>query len=238
MRILSTFLLIICMADAKPKISLETVMQYTETVNENQIEVFIHQGEYDFSQHNLTKEIVSKDGKELIREAAVDGVNFAGTEGMSPFSNQENSLKLITINDIKLTWNGEQISVSKKLHINLVGLTLRRDCIQFIPSPSGEELLIQATGGDGGSSYLVSLVLRKNGMHTQYECSYYENDLPIFPYRIEKTIGKDKEGRLIVEKFNWLPDPDQTNTDQETTVPESKSQLKQKSHSQPKVHSQ
>ena len=203
------FTLLASLEAGEPRLSFEKVVRYSETVSGNEIEVALHQGEYDFSRHEITKHVVSEDRRELIKPAAVDGVSFAGTEGHSPFNPHAESLELITINDINLSWNGEKVSVSKELHVNLLGLTLRRDCIQFIPRPSGEELLIQATGGDGGSGYLVSLVLRKNGTHTQYECGYCEDGLRPFPYKIEKIVGKDEMGRQIVESFDWLEGSEQ-----------------------------
>ena len=202
MRIILILLSLIHIAHAQPKVSFEKVVRYSNNVNGNRIEITIHQGIYDFTKHKIAKEVIDKN--EFIREAKVDNVNFAGTEGLSPFGVNTQSFELITINKIELIWNGVKIKVPKNLHINLIGLTLRADCIQFIPRPSGEEILIQATGGDGGASFLTSIVLRRNGKHKQYENGYWEGGLRPHPYIIEEITGTDDKGRIIVNQLNWL----------------------------------
>ena len=51
---------------------------------------------------------------------------------------------------------------------------------------------------------VVSLVLRKNGKHQQYECGYCGSGLRPFPYEIEEPFGVDEQGRTIIETFLWL----------------------------------
>ena len=50
--------------------------------------------------------------------------------------------------------------------------------IQFIPNRMGDALLVQATGGDGGAAYMVSLVFRKDGKHQQFLHDSWGDGLP------------------------------------------------------------
>jgi hypothetical protein len=194
---LLAFMLLGSVAIAEQSISFEKVVRYEETVAGNRIEVVIHQKKFDFSKYKLTGGTGNGDGP-----ARIDGVEIAGTDGNSP-ARRGGWPVVETIAEIDLKWNGKPVSVPKLLHVNLLQLSLDEGCIQFIPRPSGEELLIQATGGDGGGSYLVSLVLRKNGKHKQYEAGYCESGLRPYPYMIEEFGKADSDG-VEVKEFPWL----------------------------------
>lgn len=182
---------------AEGNISFEKVVYYQETVADNRIEVVIHQKKFDFSKYKLSGGINGSDGP-----AKINGVRIAGTDGKSPAS-WTGWPVVETVAEIDLRWNGKQVPVPELLHVNLLQLSLDEGRIQFIPRPNGEELLIQATGGDGGASYLVSLVLRKNGKHKQYEADYCESGLRPFPYMIEEIVKEDSDG-VHIEEFPWL----------------------------------
>ena len=200
MRILALFFFSLAsLATARQKVEIEKVVRYRETVSGNRIEVTIHQREFDFSGYKLSGE-EDGDGK----PAKINGVEIAGTDGQSPRKRSKGWPRIETIAEIELKWNGKRIAVPRLLHINLLNLSLRSDSIQFVPRPNGKELLIQAHGGDGGGSYLVSLVLRKNGNHKQYECGYDEGGLRPFPYEIQEATGEEDEGRTIIKSFFWL----------------------------------
>lgn len=182
----------------RDKVVRETVVRYREAVSGNLIEVAIHQRKFDFSNYKLTGGVL---GSEPYEHAKIDGVEVAGTDSKSPAGNP-GWPNIETIAEIDLKWNGKPIEVPKLLHINLLNLGLDKDMIQFVPKPDGEELLIQAKGGDGGASYYVSLVLRRNGKHKQYDIMGGDF-LPSFPYCISEVVGM-KDGLLIIEKTPWL----------------------------------
>ena len=205
-----------CTAVAQPTVQFEKVVRYHEIISGQEIEVTIHQRPFDFSNCKLTG------GENTGESAKLDGIDVAGTDGGSP-KQITGWPKVESIAEIELKWNGKSIPVPKQIHINLFNLTLDHDRIQFVPRPSGDELLIQATGGDGGASYLASLVLRKDGKHKQYECGYCESGLRSFPYEIEEQIGVDEKGRAIINTFTWLePKAEQGGRGQPTIRPESK----------------
>lgn len=182
---------------AQPSVNFEKIVRYHEVVAGQEIEVTIHQRPFDFSKCKLTG------GENTGEGAKLDGVEVAGTDGKSP--KRFGGWPVVeTIAEIELKWNGKSVPVSTGLHKNLFALTLDPDGIQFIPRPSGEELLIQAIGGDGGGSYLVSLVLRKNGKHKQYECGYWESGLRRYPFEVEEQVRTDEDGRGIFKNFPWL----------------------------------
>ncbi len=190
------FLLSPPIAFAEGTVRFEQIVHYSEGVAGHSIKVVMHQRLYDFSKHDV------KGGDAGARgPATIDGTTILGTDGSSP-KMLDGWPMLKTLVSIELEWDGQRIPVPKELHLNLLSLTLREDSIQFIPRPSGEELLIQATGGDGGGSYLVQLVLRKDGNHQQFEGC--EEVLPPYPHEICEQIGTDEEGRVIVRYFNWL----------------------------------
>lgn len=197
-------------------VQFEKIVRYREVVSGQTIEVAIHQKPFDFSGCKLTG------GENTGELAKLDGVEVAGTDGGSP-SRITGWPIVESIAEIELKWNGKSIPVPKHVHTNLFNLTLDHESVQFIPRPAGDELLIQATGGDGGASYLVSLVLRKNGEHKQYECGYCESGLRAFPYEVEESIGVDEEDRTIIKTFTWLkPKAEQDGGGQPATRPESK----------------
>lgn len=182
---------------AQQSISFEKAVRYEETVAGSRIEVVIHQKKFDFSGYKLAGGV---EGSE--EPACINGIEIAGTDGRSP-AGWAGWPIMETIAEIELRWNGKQVPVPKLLHINLLRLSLNPGSIQFIPRPNGEELLIQALGGDGGASYLVSLVLRKNGHHKQYEAGYWEDGLRPHPYMIEEIVGRQKDG-VEINSFPWL----------------------------------
>lgn len=184
-------------AIGQSSVHFEKIVRYREVVSGQTIEVAIHQKPFDFSKCKLTG------GGNTGEVAKLDGVEVAGTDGASP-SRITGWPVVESIADIELKWNGKSIPVPKQVHINLFNLTLDDESIQFIPRPSGDEILIQATGGDGGASYIVSLVLRKDGKHKQYEFRYCESGLRPPPYEIEEVVGVDEQGREIVKTFTWL----------------------------------
>ncbi len=184
-------------AFAQSSVHFEKIVRYHEVVSGQTIEVAIHQKPFDFSGCKLTG------GENTGEVAKLDGVEVAGTDGGSP-SRITGWPVVESIAEIELKWNGKSIPVPKQVYINLFNLTLDDESIQFIPRPSGDEMLIQATGGDGGASYLVSLVLRKDGKHKQYESGYCESGLRPFPYEIEEPVGVDEQGRTIIKTFTWL----------------------------------
>ena len=202
-RILSTLLVLVNLASGDPEITEEKIVRFIDTVDGHKIEVSIHQEQYDFSEHKLSGGIAGSE-----EPAKVDGVEFGGTDGKSPFSGNSPDKKRETISAIKLKWDGVEIPVSKSLHINLLNLPLESappwSTIQFVTRPSGEELLIQARGGDGGASYMTSLVLRKNGEHTQYPPIYWESGLPDFPYVITRYLTGNGQQDSAVEEIDWL----------------------------------
>lgn len=167
----------VALAGAEPQIAFERIVRYQDTVGRHRIELSIHKGDYDFSDHKMTGGVPG-----ATEPAKIDGVEVAGTDGVSPIHPDPTKAELETVREIRLAWGGEKIPVPKSLHINLLNLTLAGDCgwetIQFVPNSAGDALLVQATGGDGGGSYLVSLVLRKNGKHRQIYHGYWEDPLP------------------------------------------------------------
>ncbi len=191
------WLTLACTAFAQSSVHFEKIVRYHEVVSGQTIEIVVHQKPFDFSKCKLTG------GENTGEVAKLDGVEVAGTDGGSP-------ARIIgwpvveSIANIELKWNGKLIPVPKQVHINLLNLTLSADTIQFIARPAGDEVLIQATGGDGGASYLVSLVLRKDGKHKQYECGYCESGLRPFPHEVVEPVGVDEQGRTIVKTFTWL----------------------------------
>jgi hypothetical protein len=212
----TTWLSLACIALAQSTVHFEKTVRYREVVSGQTIEVAIHQKPFDFSGCKLTG------GENTGEVAKLDGVKVAGTDGRSP-SRITGWPVVESVAEIELKWNGKSIPVPKEVHINLFNLTLSDDSIQFIPRPNGTELLIQATGGDGGASYLVLLVLRKNGKHRQYECGYCESGLRAFPYEIEESVGIDDKGRTVIKTFTWLePKAEQNGGGQPATRPESK----------------
>ncbi len=209
------FLALICTAPAQSSVHFEKIVRYREVVSGQTIEVAIHRKPFDFSGCKLTG------GENTGEVAKLDGVEVAGTDGGSP-ARLAGWPVVESIAEIELKWNDKSIAVPKQFHINLFNLTLREDSIQFIPRPAGNELLIQATGGDGGASYLVSLVLRKDGKHKQYECGYCESGLRPFPYEIEEQAGVNEQGRTMIETFTWLEPKAEAGADQPATSSESK----------------
>jgi hypothetical protein len=214
-RIITILLALAPLANGEPNISEEKIIRFTDTVNGHKIEVSIHQGQYDFADHKISGGVEASD-----EPAKVDGVEFGGTDGQSPFSSSSPDKKLQTIAAITLRWDGNEIPVPKSLHINLLRLTLSFDsswkAIQFVPRPSGEELLIQAKGGDGGASYMTSLVLRKNGEHLQYPPIYWESELPEFPYVITRYLTGNGQQDSAVEEVNWLEPKKQNKSEMAT----------------------
>lgn len=184
------------MGNADQTVTYERLVRYHEVVSGHSISVVIHRQPYDFSKH------VIAGGEGNSGPATIDGVKFGGTDGLSP--KRVPGWPLIeTISRIDLEWDGKKIDVPPKLYLNLLNLTLDEGFIQFVPRPSGEELLIQALGGDGGASYGVSLVLRRNGDHKQYLYSHDEN-LPDAPYEFFEYLGTDREGNTIGNLITWL----------------------------------
>jgi len=210
------WLCLACTAVAQPSVYFEKIIRYQDVIVGQKIEVAIHQRPFDFSNCKLTG------GENTEEVAKLNGIVVAGTDGGSP--NRITGWPIVeSISEIELKWNGKSILVPKQVHINLFNLTFDHDSIQFIPRPSGDELLIQATGGDGGASYLVSLVLRKDAKHKQYECGYWESGLRPFPYEIEEPIGVDEKGRTIINTFTWLQSKEEQGGGvQPATRPESK----------------
>ena len=176
-RLLSIFLSSVTLSNAEPQISFEKIVRYKDTVKGQKVEVVIHQGSYDFSKHNVTGGVPG-----VSDPAKIDGVEVAGTDGVSPIHPDPQKAVFESVREIRLKWNEKVVHVPKSLHINLLNLSLTGDfgwkTIQFFPNSAGNALLVQATGGDGGASYLVSLVLRKNGNHQQFYHGYWEDDLP------------------------------------------------------------
>ncbi len=176
-RLLSLLLSTVILTRAEPQISFEKVVRYQDTVAGQRIELAISQGDYDFSKHKLTGGVPGAS-----EPAKIDGVEVAGTDGVSPVHPDPNKAIFETVREIRLKWDGKVVEVPKSLHVNLLNLTLAGDfdwkTIQFVPNSAGNALLVQATGGDGGASYLVSLILRKNGNHQQIYHGYWEDDLP------------------------------------------------------------
>jgi hypothetical protein len=184
-------------AFAQSSVHFEKIVRYRDVVSGQTIEVAIHQKPFDFSGCKLTG------GENTGEVAKLDGVEVAGTDGGSP-SRITGWPVVESIAEIQLKWNGQSIPVPKQVYMNLFNLTLDDESIQFIPRPSGDEMLIQATGGDGGASYLVSLVLRKDGKHKQYESGYCESGLRPSPYKIKEAVGVDEQGNTIIKTFTWL----------------------------------
>jgi hypothetical protein len=200
---------------ADQKVTFERIVRYQEKVAGHLISVVIHQRPYDFSNHRITG------GEKDKGPAKIDGVEFGGTDGGSPIGRRGWPM-LETIAQVDLEWDGKKIPVSPKLHLNLLNLPLCEGYIQFVPRPSGEELLIQANGGDGGAAYGVSLVLRRNGEHKQYLYSHGE-DLPPAPYEFVERLGTDDEGRSIVNFLTWLePGAEKASPEPPASRPESK----------------
>ncbi len=172
-------------AEAEPKVSFEKIIRYQGDISGQSVEVTIRQGLYDFSGHKISggeSFPVDEPPKEF-QPVTIDGVEFAGTDGISPFGDSnKDKMAMETISKITLNWGGQEINVPKVLHINLLCLTLDSDPnfrnFQFVPNSEGNALLLQAIGGDGGASYMASLILRKNGKHRQVLHGYWEDDLP------------------------------------------------------------
>ncbi len=205
------------LAGADQKVTYERAVRYHEEVGGHSISVVIHRRPYDFSKHLIAG------GEQENGPATIDGVEFGGTDGGSP-KGRRGWPVIETIAQIDLVWDGKRIPVPPRLHLNLLSLPLCEGYVQFVPRPSGEELLIQANGGDGGGSYGVSLVLRKNGVHQQYLYSHDEQ-LPSAPYEFFEHVGTDKEGRSIVNILTWLEsEAEQGGTGQPATRPELKSE--------------
>ena len=177
----SLLLVFIACGTAEPKISFEKIVRYDDTVAGHHIQVSIWQGDYDFTSHTVLdgKTVTNEENGEYFIGATIDGLEIAGTDGGNPFTEKDRTLR--TINNITLQWDGEKVEVSKALHINLFALSLSSQqdwkTIQFFPNAEGDRLLIQATGGDGGGSYMVSLVLSKSGNHKQVYHGYWEDGL-------------------------------------------------------------
>jgi hypothetical protein len=190
-------LFLVLMANAEQTVTYERLVRYHEVVSGHSISVVIHRQPYDFSKHVIAGGEGNQGGP-----ATIDGVLVGGTDGLSP-KRAPGWPVIETISHIDLVWDGKKIIVPPKLHLNLLNLTLDEGFIQFVPRPSGEELLIQALGGDGGASYGVSLVLRRNGDHKQYLYSHDEN-LPVAPYEFFEYLGTDKEGNNIGNLITWL----------------------------------
>ena len=221
-RILSLILVSTAFAQAEGKVSFEKIVRYQEGVAGHSIEVSIHQGDYDFTGHKFTGGL-----EDSTEPAKIDGVEVAGTDGRSPLLSDPARTVFETVREVRLKWDGVDIAVPKSLHITLFSLTLDHDDIQFIPRPSGTELLIQASGGDGGASYLTSIVLRKDGNHIQYPPIYWEQvELPEFPFIITRFSTGNGQVDSEVEEIPWLKskEAEQAGTGQPATRPESKSE--------------
>ncbi len=166
----------ITVTTAGPPSDTDSILSYQEKVNGHAIELSIHWGDYDFSKHTLSGGMPGD-----TETAKVDGIEFAGTDGESPFHFDPDKKTLEIIRDIRLKWDGETIDVPKRLHINLLNLPLIYETdwksLQVSPNQAGDTLLIQVTGGDGGASYLALIVLRKNGKHKQV-IQYWEDSPP------------------------------------------------------------
>ena len=173
------------LAQAKPNITFEKTVRYQDEIAGKSIEILIRQGVYDFSTHKISggANLPVDDPLKESQPAKVDGVEFAGTDGTNPFVGRNRTEMLMeTVTEITLIWDGKKIEIPKQLHINLLCLSLADDfgweTIQFLPNSVGDSMLIQATGGDGGGGYLVSLILRKDGKHKQIYHGYWEDELP------------------------------------------------------------
>ena len=178
MCLVSLLVLITGMAIAAAQDIEESVSTYKKSISGNTIGVSVIQGNYDFSGHTITKEFYDK-AKGTLIGAKIDGREIAGTDGTSPFlKNDQNKIKK-TIREIRVIWNNKPVKVPKSLHINLFSLDLQS--IRFTPSPEGDKLLLQALGGDCGASYMVSIILKKNGQHQQFYHGYWEDPLPPNP---------------------------------------------------------
>lgn len=185
---------------AEGEVSFEKIVRYRHLVAGHSIEVSIHQGEHDFSGHKFSGGLMG--GRE---PAKIDGVEIAGTDGKSPLISDPTRTVFETVREVRLKWDGVDIPVPKSLHINLFGLTLGDGDIQFVPRPSGVELLIQASGGDGGASYLSSIVLKKDGNHVQYPPIYWEEvGLPEHPFIITRFLTGNGQVDSEVEEIHWL----------------------------------
>lgn len=194
-RTLIFILLTVVVADAESEVRFGTGMLGKELVREvsysneiagHSIKVLVRQAPYDFSRHKVSggRSFEGDQPPEDFKPATIDGVEIAGTNGQNPFGgDQEVKMVRDTLREIDLKWNDKHVDVPKSLHINLLGLELAGDyggdnCIQFVPNPAGDALLIQLIGGEGTSKYLVSLILRKSGKHQQIYHGYWKEDLP------------------------------------------------------------
>ncbi len=181
---------------AEQAVTFEKIVRYQEIVAGHSIKLVMHQRPYDFSKHEITG---GRDGE---GPSKIDGVKIGGTDGTSP-KEREGWPMLKAVVSIELEWDGQRVSVPPNLHLNLLSLVLEKRSLQFVPRPSGEELLILLRGGDGGGAYGVALVLRKSGNHQQYLSSHSAEEIPAPPYEIV-DYGIDKDGRDTVKTFNWL----------------------------------
>lgn len=199
---LGVMLCIAAIADGqKPVYTVEKIMRYGLTASGHTIEIAIHQGQINTKSHRLSGGYHHED-KSKDKPATIDGIEIAGTDSDLPKMDPV-GVGYTTITKIDLKWDGKTVQVAPRHYINLFDLHLDTSSIQVIPSEEGDAVLIQGLGGDGGGSYLVSLVLRKNGKHRQYEAGYCESGLRPYPYAIYFD-GRDKEdGMDHLSSFNW-----------------------------------
>jgi hypothetical protein len=184
----------IAVAADSASITVEKTIRYQASAGTHRIELVLRQGPLVPEKHKIE---APKDGK----PAMIDGIPIAGTDGGPPHTSHTCS----HLQSVELKWDGKKVPVEARHYVNLLDLSLEPGwSIQFIPSPKGDALLIQATGGDGGGSYLTSLVLRQDGNHKQFEAGYHESGLPHYPYEINE-YGKATEDGVEVNTFNWLP---------------------------------
>jgi len=185
----------IAAADDNATITVEKAVKYQATAGNHRIELVLRQGPLVPGKHKI-------DDHKGKTPPTIDGVTIAGTADRLPDTDHRTYSQL---QSIELKWDGKEVPVEARHYVGLLNLSLDPgQSLQFVPSPDGDALLIQATGGDGGESYLTSLVLRQDGNHKQYGAVDSESGLPPYPYEVAE-YGEVTGNTVQVKTFNWLP---------------------------------
>jgi hypothetical protein len=114
----------------------------------------------------------AKDGS---RTLLLDGVEVVGTDLLEPTEETREFSRF------QVSWNGRDLPVDPKLycgflnpHLNTKLLPSGYASLKIIVDPSGEWVQLLMFGSDGGGSYPVAWLLRKDGKHELCNAKVFE----------------------------------------------------------------
>jgi len=125
----------------------------------------------ELGKRKLSYQPVDGGGRMLL----LDGVEVVGTDLMYP-SEKTEEFSLFRVN-----WNGQDLPVDPKLFSGFLNPNLKTELLdsgyaplKIIVDPLGQWVQLLMFGADGGGSYQVSWLLRKNGKHSLCDPKVFE----------------------------------------------------------------